>query len=65
MQLVEQHIIDRKDPRFATIDKDGHIICADMNGAYNILRKSRPDAFADAAAKGVAGYVVHPVRLAV
>jgi len=45
--------------------KDGHIICADMNGAYNILRKSRPDAFADAAAKGVAGYVVHPVRLAV
>ena len=45
--------------------KDGHIICADMNGAYNILRKSRPDAFADASAKGVAGYVVHPVRLAV
>jgi hypothetical protein len=32
-----------------------------MNGAYNILRESRPDAFA----KGIAGYVVHPVRLAV
>ncbi len=45
--------------------KDGQIICADINGAYNILRKSRPDAFADASAKGVAGYVVHPVRLAV
>jgi len=27
------------------------------------LRKSRPDAFSEA--KGVAGYVVHPVRLAV
>jgi putative transposase len=43
--------------------KDGHVICADVNGAYNILRKSRPDAFSEA--KGVAGYVVHPVRLAV
>jgi putative transposase len=43
--------------------KDGRKICADVNGAYNILRKSRPDAFSKA--KGVAGYVVHPVRLAV
>jgi putative transposase len=43
--------------------KDGRTICADVNGAYNILRKSRPDAFSEA--KGIAGYVVHPVRLAV
>src|SRR6266699_755016 len=43
--------------------QDGRKICADVNGAYNILRKSRPDAFSEA--KGVAGYVVHPVRLAV
>jgi putative transposase len=41
--------------------KDGRIICADVNGSYNILRKSRPDAFA----KGVAAYVVQPVRLAI
>jgi putative transposase len=41
--------------------KDGRKICADVNGAYNILRKRKPDAFA----KGTAGYVVHPVRLAV
>jgi putative transposase len=41
--------------------KDGRTICADVNGAYNILRKSKPDAFA----KGTAGYVVHPVRLAI
>ncbi len=41
--------------------KDGRKVCADMNGAYNILRKSRYDAFA----KGIAGYVVHPVRLVV
>jgi len=41
--------------------KDGRIICADINGAYNILRKRRPDAFA----KGVAAYVVQPSRLAV
>jgi putative transposase len=41
--------------------KDGRKICADVNGAYNILRKSKPDAFA----KGTAGYVVHPLRLAI
>ena len=45
--------------------KDGRTICADVNGAYNIVRKSRPDAFADAGAKGIAAYVVQPVRLAV
>ena len=41
--------------------KDGRVICADVNGSYNILRKSRPDAFA----KGVAAYVVQPLRLAI
>src|SRR5260370_260315 len=43
--------------------KDGKIICADVNGSYTILRKRRPDAFSNA--KGVAGYVGHPVRLPV
>lgn len=37
----------------------GRAINADINGAYNIIRKCRPDAFA----KGVGGYVVHPVRM--
>jgi putative transposase len=60
----EEHIfsgkrIGRRNRLYRT--KDGHKICADVNGAYNILRKSRPDAFA----KGIAGYVVHPSRLAV
>jgi putative transposase len=41
--------------------KDGKIICADVNGSYNILRKSRPNAFA----KGAAAYVVQPSRLAI
>lgn len=43
--------------------KDGKIICADVNGSYNILRKSRPDVFSEA--KGVATYVVQPRRLAI
>ncbi len=60
----EQHVfsgkrIGRRNRLYRT--KDGRKICADVNGAYNIVRKSRPDAFA----KGVAGYVVHPLRLAV
>ena len=41
--------------------KVGKVISADVNAAYNILRKSRPDAFAE----GIAGYVVHPIRLVV
>jgi putative transposase len=45
--------------------KDGKIICADVNGAYNILRKSKPDAFAHVDAKGIAAYVVQPLRLAI
>ena len=61
----EEHIfsgkrIGRRNRLYRT--KDGRKICADVNGAYNILRKSRPDAFD---AKGIAGYVVHPVRLAI
>ncbi len=60
----EQHMfsgkrIGRRNRLYRT--KDGRKICADINGAYNILRKSKPDAFA----KGIAAYVVQPVRLAV
>jgi putative transposase len=59
----EKHVfsgkrIGRRNRLYRT--KDGRKICADVNGAYNILRKSKPDAFA----KGIAGYVVHPVQLA-
>ena len=45
--------------------KDGRIICADVNGSYNILRKRKPDAFVNADAKGLAAYVVRPLRLAI
>jgi putative transposase len=62
----EEHVfsgkrIGRRNRLYRT--KDGREICADVNGAYYILRKSRPDAFSEA--KGVAAYVVQPVRLAV
>jgi putative transposase len=39
---------------------DGRHINADVNGAYNIIRKVAPDAFG----QGSRGFVVHPVRLA-
>jgi putative transposase len=38
---------------------DGRLINADLNGAYNILRKAIPDAFKN----GLAGIILHPVRL--
>jgi putative transposase len=40
---------------------DGAPINADVNGAYNIIRKVAPEAFA----QGSRGCVVHPMRLAV
>ena len=40
---------------------DGRHINADVNGAYNIIRKVLPDAFG----KGIVGTAVHPVRLPV
>jgi putative transposase len=40
----------------------GRQINADVNGAYNIIRKVLPDAFRG---KGIAGAAVHPVRLPV
>jgi putative transposase len=40
---------------------DGRHINADVNGAYNTMRKVAPDAFA----RGSRGCVVHPMRLAV
>jgi putative transposase len=39
---------------------DGRCLNADINGAYNILRKGVPNAFGN----GIAGVVVHPVRIA-
>jgi len=39
---------------------DGTPINADVNGAYNIIRKVAPEAFA----QGSRGCVVHPMRLA-
>jgi putative transposase len=39
---------------------DGRHLNAAVNGAYNIIRKVAPDAFAH----GSRGCVVHPVRLA-
>ena len=39
---------------------DGRCLNADINGAYNIMRKVAPDAFGN----GIGGVVVHPVRIA-
>ncbi len=38
---------------------DGRLINADVNGAYNIMRKVIPNAFGN----GIGGAVVHPVRV--
>lgn len=38
---------------------EGQFINADVNGAYNIIRKAIPNAFAD----GIEGVAVHPVRV--
>ena len=42
--------------------KDGTLVNADVNGAYNIVRKVYPKAFN---AEGVAGFVSTPVAVAI
>jgi len=60
----EEHIFSGKRVKRGLYRASGkRDLNADVNGAYNIIRKRRPDAFSKA--EGVAGYVVHPVRLAV
>ncbi|HEX9414848.1 MAG TPA: transposase [Ktedonobacterales bacterium] len=44
---------------------DGRHINADVNGAYNTIRKVLPDAFGSGYGKGIVGAAVHPVRLPV
>jgi putative transposase len=44
---------------------DGRHITADANGAYNVIRKAAPDAFALVRRQGSRGCVVHPLRLVV
>jgi len=44
---------------------NGRHINADVNGAYNIIRKVLPDAFGSGYGEGIAGAAVHPVRLPV
>jgi IS605 OrfB family transposase len=41
--------------------KDGNLINADVNGSYNILRKSKPNVFTD----GLQGIVVCPIIIAI
>ncbi len=45
--------------RAVSCERTGRCLNADVNGAYNILRKVVPDAFGN----GIGGVVVHPVRI--
>jgi putative transposase len=53
------HYLGRRIHRGLFRASDRRHINADVNGSYNILRKVIPDAFRN----GIAGAVVHPVRL--
>jgi len=43
------------------MSSDGRLINADVNGAYNIIRKAVPKAFMD----GIDGLGLHPTPIAV
>lgn len=64
MQLTERHFIHKGSEQSMECERvhrglfrasDGRLINADVNGALNILRKCKPEAFTD----GVVGVVVH------
>ena len=43
----------------------GHLINADVNAAYNILKKSDPKALPQCKVNGVGGYVMYPLRVSI
>ena len=49
----------RRVKRGEFVSAQGHPIRADINGSYNILRKTLPSAFA----RGIQGVVVRPVEV--
>lgn len=57
----QEHYAGKRIKRGLFRSQFGRLINADVNGAYNIMRKVAPDAFAE----GVEGVVVHPVLLSV
>ena len=58
-ETIEKHeeYVGKRIHRGLFRSAQGTLINADVNGSYNILRKSKPKAFVD----GVEGVVVHPV----
>ena len=53
-----EHYCGRRIKRGLFRTKDGRLVNADVNGAYNIMRKCKPNAFEG---NGVEGVLVHPV----
>ncbi len=63
MEAVEKHDVykGKRIKRGLYRSAVGRSINADLNGAYNIMRKEFPEAYSD----GILGFAVHPLRLAV
>ena len=63
LESIEHHeeYIGRRIKRGLFRASDGRIINADLNAAYNIIKKAIPDAFA----KGIEGLGMAPRRLSV
>jgi putative transposase len=56
----QEHYAGKRIKRGLFRAADGRLINADVNGAYNIIRKAIPNAFGN----GKVGAVVHPVGIA-
>ena len=56
----KEHYCGKREKRGLFRSASGRTINADLNGAYNILRKALPDAFC----KGIEGVAVHPLPIA-
>ncbi len=59
----ENYNIKRRKKRGIFQSNDGTLINADVNGAYQIVKKVYPNAFAEMQARGSRGCDLHPVRL--
>ena len=65
MPIKENYNIKRRKKRGIFESNKGILINADVNGAYQIVKKVYPNAFAEMQARGSRGCDLHPVRLKV
>jgi len=65
LPIKENYNIRRRIKRGLFKSNNGTLINADVNGAYQIVKKVYPNAFTEMFGRGIRGCDLHPVKLVI